>query len=227
MWKGAGIPAYSLYVNSSCFSEMVDQSGVGLGNKNSLDSTYHFSSIVPAWKRAMKTRGWEQRCTWGYAAPEKKFCRENLSFSIYHRYSCSWVPSSLGSKNTKESPEFVFFLSHISCQKSQKMLRIWGQWVPWKWRQGISPEKSSLLFWIFFWGGRAMSQGATPDGNTDWTVWPCSHTEVVWQWCIELGLFLCWTWVSTCFLNSPYLWVFSHYPVCSGLALLILELWVR
>ena len=166
---------------------MVDESGVGLGNKNSLDSTYHFSSIDPAWKRAMKTRGWEQRCAWGYAAPEKKFCRENLSFSIYHRYSCSWVPSSLGSKNTKESPEFVFFLSHISCQKSQKMLRIWGQWVPWKWRQGISPEKSSLLFWIFFWGGRAMSQGATPDGNTDWTVWPCSHTEVVWQWCIELG----------------------------------------
>jgi hypothetical protein len=36
---------------------MVDESGVGLGNKNSLDSTYHFSSIAPAWKRAMKTRG--------------------------------------------------------------------------------------------------------------------------------------------------------------------------
>ena len=175
------------------------------------------------WKQEVENRGVHE----GMLLLKKKFCRENLSFSIYHRYSCSWVPSSLGSKNTKESPEFVFFLSHISCQKSQKMLRIWGQWVPWKWRQGISPEKSSLLFWIFFWGGRAMSQGATPDGNTDWTVWPCSHTEVVWQWCIELGLFLCRTWVSTCFLNSPYLWVFSHYPVCSGLALLILELWVR
>lgn len=159
----------------------------------------------------------------------KKILQRKAIFSIYHRCCFTWVPSSLGSKNTKESPEFVFFLSHISCQKSQKMLRIWGQWVPWKWRQEcFSPRKPSLLlFWIFFWCGRTMSQGATPDGNTDWTVWPCSHTEVVWQWCIELGLFLCRTWVSTCFLNSPYLWVFSHYPVCSGLALLILELWVR
>ena len=155
----------------------------------------------------------------------KKILQRKAIFSIYHRCCFTWVPSSLGSKNTKESPEFVFFLSHISCQKSQKMLWIWGQWVPWKWRQEcFSPRKPSLLlFWNFFWCGRAMPQGATPDGNTDWTVWPCSHIEVVWHWCRIVSL-------QDMSINldpklSTLVSVFSL--TCAGLALLILEVWVR
>jgi hypothetical protein len=82
MWKGAGIPAYSLYVNSSCFSEMVDESGVGLGNKNALDSTYPFPSISLA----------------GEQGNEKKVMRTEvcMTFALFCLHLVSMVSRFLG-----------------------------------------------------------------------------------------------------------------------------------